>query len=72
MAGRQRKTVRGEGAATSYIAPPGSGPHSREEGESAFPYSTTSWYFLDEVDMNVAGKGQISVFGLTIPPKETK
>ena len=26
----------------------------------------------DPKGMNVAGKGQVSVFGLTIPPKETK
>ena len=25
---------------------------AQDEGESAFPFSTTSWYFLDEVDMN--------------------
>ena len=26
----------------------------------------------DDVRMNVAGEGQISVFGLTLPPKEGK
>jgi len=36
---------------TSYISPPGSGAKSRGETETAFPYSTTSWFFLDEVDM---------------------
>jgi hypothetical protein len=46
---------------TSYIGPPGSGPHSREEGVSAFPNSTTSWYFLDEVDMNLAAKADVIV-----------
>ena len=52
---------------TSYIGPPGSGPHSQEEGESAFPYSTTSWYFLDEVDMNLATKADVIVaFGDSI------
>ena len=52
---------------TSYIAPPGSGPHSPDEGESAFPYSTTSWYFLDEVDMNLPAKANVIVaFGDSI------
>jgi lysophospholipase L1-like esterase len=52
---------------TSYIGPPGSGPHSRDEGESAFPFSTTSWYFLDEVDMNLATKADVIVaFGDSI------
>src|SRR5216684_7887440 len=52
---------------TSYIAPAGSGPHSQNEGESAFPYSTTSWYFLDEVDMNLPAKADVIVaFGDSI------
>jgi lysophospholipase L1-like esterase len=36
---------------TSYVSPPGSGAHSAEEGEDAFPFTTTSWYFLDAVDV---------------------
>src|SRR5882762_8819475 len=52
---------------TSYIARAGSGPHSQDEGESAFPYSTTSWYFLDEVDMNLPAKADVIVaFGDSI------
>src|SRR6266851_8104405 len=52
---------------TSYISPAGSGPHSQDEGESAFPYSTTSWYFLDEVDMNLPAKADVIVaFGDSI------
>ena len=52
---------------TSYIAPAGAGPHSQDEGESAFPFSTTSWYFLDEVDMNLATKANVIVaFGDSI------
>lgn len=52
---------------TSYLSAPGSGPHSAEEGESAFPYSTTSWYFLDEVDMNLPTKADVIVaFGDSI------
>ena len=52
---------------TSYVSPPGSGPKGQEEGESAFPFSTTSWYFLDEVDMNVPKKAEVIVaFGDSI------
>jgi lysophospholipase L1-like esterase len=39
---------------TSYISAPGSGAKSREDGEASFPFTTTSWFFLDEVDMQVA------------------
>jgi lysophospholipase L1-like esterase len=38
---------------TSYLSPPGSGDRGAEEGESAFPFSTTSWFFLDALDMQV-------------------
>lgn len=52
---------------TSYLTPPGSGAHGEEASESAFPYSTTSWYFLDEVDMNLPAKAQVIVaFGDSI------
>src|SRR4029077_9454736 len=52
---------------TSYLSPPGSGPKGQEEGESAFPFSTTSWYFLDEVDMNLPKKAEVIVaFGDSI------
>ena len=36
--------------ATSYVTAPGAGSKGREEDETAFPFSTTSWYFLDAVD----------------------
>jgi lysophospholipase L1-like esterase len=37
---------------TSYLsAGPASGSKGSEEGETSFPFSTTSWYFLDAVDM---------------------
>jgi lysophospholipase L1-like esterase len=35
---------------TSYMTAPGSGPHGDAEDEAAFPFTTTSWYFLDAVD----------------------
>jgi lysophospholipase L1-like esterase len=39
---------------TSYVSAPGSGSRGAETGEASFPYSTTSWYFLDAVDMQAA------------------
>ncbi len=36
---------------TSYVTLPGAGPQGHEEWESAFPLSTTSWYFIDALDM---------------------
>ncbi len=36
---------------TSYVSLPGAGSHGRTEDETAFPASTTSWFFLDAVDM---------------------
>jgi lysophospholipase L1-like esterase len=52
---------------TSYVSPPGSGSKGGEEGEAAFPFSTTSWYFLDELDMSVAsGTRLIVTFGDSI------
>ena len=36
---------------TSYVSAPGGGTHGREEADRAFPFSTTSWFFLDAVDV---------------------
>jgi lysophospholipase L1-like esterase len=36
---------------TSFVTAPGAGPKGVSEGETAFPYSTASWFFLDAVDM---------------------
>jgi lysophospholipase L1-like esterase len=36
---------------TSYLTAPGSGAKGQAEDESSFPFTTTSWYFLDAVDM---------------------
>ena len=36
---------------TSYLTAPGAGAKGGAAAETAFPFSTTSWYFLDEVDM---------------------
>jgi lysophospholipase L1-like esterase len=36
---------------TSYLSRPRSGAHSDDLDDAAFPYTTTSWYFLDAVDV---------------------
>jgi lysophospholipase L1-like esterase len=36
---------------TSYLSRPRSGVHTSEETDDAFPFTTTSWYFLDAVDV---------------------
>ena len=52
---------------TSYVSAPGSGSRGAETGEASFPYSTTSWYFLDAVDMQVPPATQAVVaFGDSI------
>lgn len=59
-------TWHAKGLQTSYLAPPGA-PHSDEETEAAFPYSTTSWFFLDAVMMTGApGTKAIIAFGDSI------
>lgn len=52
---------------TSYISLPHSGAGTPDAGEQAYPYSSTSWYFLDEVDMTAApGTKAVVAFGDSI------
>jgi lysophospholipase L1-like esterase len=39
---------------TSYISAPGAGSHSADETDTSFPFTTTSWYFLDAIDVLAA------------------
>jgi lysophospholipase L1-like esterase len=39
---------------TSYVTMPGAGSTGHDESEAAFALSTTSWYFLDALDMRMA------------------
>ncbi|HEX2943969.1 MAG TPA: GDSL-type esterase/lipase family protein [Rhodopila sp.] len=36
---------------TSYVGQPGAGSHGAETSDAAFPFSTTSWYFLDALEV---------------------
>jgi lysophospholipase L1-like esterase len=52
---------------TSYISPPHSGAQGEAVSEAAFPYSTTSWFFLDALDMRVPSDTRvIAAFGDSI------
>src|SRR5690349_732456 len=52
---------------TSYLSMPGAGAKSADEGEAAFPISTTSWYFIDALDMKMpADAGAVVAFGDSI------
>ncbi|MDQ1468723.1 MAG: hypothetical protein QOJ99_203 [Bryobacterales bacterium] len=52
---------------TSYLSAPHSGSHGAEEGNNAFPFTTTSWYFLDSIDvMGPCGVQATVAFGDSI------
>ena len=52
---------------TSYLTAPGAGAKGEREDESAFPYTTASWYFLDAVEMMMpAGTSAVIAFGDSI------
>ena len=36
---------------TSYVTAPRAGAKGQDEGEAAYPFTTSSWFFLDAVDM---------------------
>ena len=46
---------------TSYVTAPDAGAIGELEDDSAYPYSTTSWYFLDAVDAMVAPDTRVVV-----------
>jgi lysophospholipase L1-like esterase len=51
---------------TSYLTPPRSGSHG-DGDDTAFPYSTTSWFFVDRVDVMAApDTAVIACFGDSI------
>ena len=52
---------------TSYLTGPRAGSHGGEEASDAFPFTTTSWYLLDEVEvMAPAGTKVVAAFGDSI------
>lgn len=52
---------------TSYLTAPGAEPVGGREDEASFPFSTTSWYFLDAVDVMAPADTRVVVaFGDSI------
>ena len=52
---------------TSYLSAPNAGSRGSEDGDSAFPYSSASWFFLDAVDVLApVGTRVIAAFGDSI------
>ena len=52
---------------TSYVTAPGAGAKGQDEDESAFPFSTASWFFLDALDMMAPADTKVIVgFGDSI------
>jgi lysophospholipase L1-like esterase len=52
---------------SSYMTAPGAGAKGHEEGEAAFPYGTSSWFFLDAIDMMLPAETPVVVcFGDSI------
>lgn len=52
---------------TSYVTAPGAGPKGAEEGEGSFPYATSSWFFVDALDvMAPAATPVVVAFGDSI------
>jgi len=46
---------------TSYLGAPGGGSHGKDLDDGALPFSTTSWYFLDAVEMLAPRTSKLSL-----------
>jgi Lysophospholipase L1 and related esterases len=44
-------TYHSQALSTSYISPPDSGDHTDDLNDGSYPYSMSSWFFLDAVDV---------------------
>ena len=54
-------TWHAKGLTTSYLTAPGAGALGASEDEAPFPFTTTSWYFLDALDMKVPADTRLIV-----------
>jgi len=62
-----RMTWHAKALTTSYLSAPGAGAKGQLADESAFPFTTTSWYFLDAVDVMAPSNTHVVVaFGDSI------
>jgi lysophospholipase L1-like esterase len=52
---------------TSYLSEPGAGDHTAEAGDTSYPFSTTSWFFVDGLEVRApASTEAIVAFGDSI------
>ena len=68
-------TFHGTALQESFLGAPGSGDHTGDDADDAFPYETSSWFFVDAVDVLAAsdtrvlvGAGSSSVDGSITTP----
>ena len=54
-------TWHAKGLTTSYLTPQGAGAKGANQGVLDFPFSTTSWYFMDAVDMAAPDNARVVV-----------
>lgn len=54
-------TWHAKGMSASFLSEPGTGSQGEKEEEAAFPYGTTSWYFLDALDMRADPRTKVVV-----------
>ncbi len=60
-------TYHAKASQSSYLAAKGAADVCSSEDEAAFPYATTSWFFLDALEMNMAAPTKVIVaFGDSI------
>jgi hypothetical protein len=52
--------------ATSYLTAPGAGDHTADRSETAFPHSTTSWFYLAGLQVRRTDAATVIAFGDSI------
>jgi len=70
-------TYHGTALQESFLAAPNSGDHAEDDSDAAFPYETSSWFFVDAVDVMapadtrvLVGAGSSSVDGSITTPNQ--
>jgi GDSL-like Lipase/Acylhydrolase family len=70
-------TYHGTALQESFLAAPNSGDHAEDDSDAAFPYETSSWFFVDAVDVMapadtrvLVGAGSSSVDGSITTPDQ--
>ena len=70
-------TYHGTALQESFLAAPNTGDHTEDDGDAAFPYETSSWFFVNAVDVMapadtrvLVGAGSSSVDGSITTPDQ--